>query len=300
MLVRSTGAVLAALAALPVTAAPPAAAATHACAGVCTAEAHAADTLAADAHAADTLPADAHPADARAADARAADAHALSVPAALALPALGPPAVCHPFEIGSAPSLPWKDGTEGRSDYDLRALADDTAVLLAVEKDPIVRMETLRRAAVYASKDRARSWELLARAALAACDASSLGVGSEALRCLDLGFLIAVQRQLGLDAGARAGLADGVAGYAYLRRALELVRAQEREQGLAFGDLSASFDLACALAAHPAARGGGGTRDDRERYWRHVDAARASAPAGSLAARNVAAHEASWKRYVER
>ena len=76
---------------------------------------------------------------------------------ALAAPVLaGPPLLCHPFNIGDARSLPW-DGTrafwEGRADYRLEHLAADTEALLTPSTPVIVRMETLRRAALYASAD---------------------------------------------------------------------------------------------------------------------------------------------------
>src|SRR5262249_104478 len=64
----------------------------------------------------------------------------------------GPPLICHPYAIGNAKSLPW-GGTEWRavkSDYDLNRLVEDTLALLTPETPLIVRMETLRRATVYA------------------------------------------------------------------------------------------------------------------------------------------------------
>src|SRR4051794_12294957 len=74
-----------------------------------------------------------------------------------AVPALaGPPLLCHPFDIGSARSLPW-DGSsswwQGKSGYSLQNLVADTEALLTPSTPVIVRMETLRRAALYASLD---------------------------------------------------------------------------------------------------------------------------------------------------
>ena len=70
----------------------------------------------------------------------------------VAAPALaGPPLLCHPFDIGSARSLPW-DGTnawwQGRADYNLQNLVADTEAILSPSTPVIVRMETLRRAAL--------------------------------------------------------------------------------------------------------------------------------------------------------
>src|SRR5688572_26993758 len=68
----------------------------------------------------------------------------------------GPPLLCHPFDIGTAQSLPW-DGASSWFDknqnYDLGKLADDTVRLLTPTTPVIVRMETLRRAAIYAADD---------------------------------------------------------------------------------------------------------------------------------------------------
>lgn len=63
----------------------------------------------------------------------------------------GPPLICHPFEIGNAKSLPW-NGSQWRDvkrDYPLNRLVDDTLALLTKDTPVIVRMETLRRAAMY-------------------------------------------------------------------------------------------------------------------------------------------------------
>jgi hypothetical protein len=71
-----------------------------------------------------------------------------------ALPALlGPPALCHPIDIGDAHSLPWK-GQEawGRlADYDLARVVEDTRAVLRGTPDTLVHMETARRAVIYLS-----------------------------------------------------------------------------------------------------------------------------------------------------
>lgn len=82
----------------------------------------------------------------------------------IARPALaGPPLVCFPFDIGAARSLPM--GTHGWESidptYDVSRLVDDTLALLAPETPVLVRMETLRRATIYASKHPAVATALL-------------------------------------------------------------------------------------------------------------------------------------------
>ncbi len=77
---------------------------------------------------------------------------------------LGPPCLCHPFEIGSAESLPWGDSGEPfarESAYDLDRVVPDTIELLAESDDTLVHMETLRRAVVYLwDKRREQPWRV--------------------------------------------------------------------------------------------------------------------------------------------
>src|SRR5512147_3113240 len=77
---------------------------------------------------------------------------------AAASPALaGPPLLCHPYDIAGARSLPWQDGAASweasRSDYPAERLTTDTLALLAPATPVVVRMETLRRAAIYSARD---------------------------------------------------------------------------------------------------------------------------------------------------
>src|SRR5438093_13359838 len=63
----------------------------------------------------------------------------------------GPPLLCHPFEIGTARSLPWDgDWSQGKADYKIANLIGDTEALLTPSTPVVVRMETLRRPALYA------------------------------------------------------------------------------------------------------------------------------------------------------
>jgi hypothetical protein len=68
----------------------------------------------------------------------------------------GPPLVCRPLDIGTSASLPWDTtgGWNGMSaSYDVSHLVGDTIVLLNSAPGPQVQMETLRRAAIYSSRD---------------------------------------------------------------------------------------------------------------------------------------------------
>ncbi len=82
-----------------------------------------------------------------------------------ALPAVaGPPFICHPFEIGTTTSLPWTAGDwlGLRSDYAINRVVAETEALLTPALPTLARMETLRRAVLYASRDRAVAKRLLA------------------------------------------------------------------------------------------------------------------------------------------
>ncbi len=63
----------------------------------------------------------------------------------------GPPLICHPFEIGDAKSIPWdgKNWRDVKRDYDLNRLVPDVLAILETDAPVLVRMETMRRAAIY-------------------------------------------------------------------------------------------------------------------------------------------------------
>ena len=123
----------------------------------------------------------------------------------LAIPTLaGPPLICHPISIGSAQSLPWpNDGGNlvGRSDYDVSHLVADTLSLLTPEMPVLVRMETLRRATIYAQRDQQVAKELLLR-----LNARTTANARDALASFDFGYLVECykQAQLAYSQGLRA------------------------------------------------------------------------------------------------
>jgi hypothetical protein len=67
----------------------------------------------------------------------------------------GPPLLCLQYQTGNAKSLPWGGDRwhAAKADYDLNRLVDDTLALLGPDATVIARMETLRRATIYAQKD---------------------------------------------------------------------------------------------------------------------------------------------------
>ncbi len=185
----------------------------------------------------------------------------------VASPALaGPPLVCFPFEIGTAASLPW-NSTSGtykgmRSDYDLTRLNRDTIALLTPSTPVIVRMETLRRAALYASANEPTARTLL-DTLLARAKATSKAPEST-LAEFDLGYLIETYRQLSPIAPFAGGLVKDLDGYGMVRRSLD----------------ARHDDPAMAFAAALMTSGKGAYAD-------HVRMARAGTSADMLLAKNI-------------
>ena len=110
----------------------------------------------------------------------------------LAAPALaGPPFICHPFDIGGTASLPWVDGDYlgMRGDYDITRVVADTQALLKADMPTLARMETLRRAVLYASRDRALA-ERLVSALTARLHAADQSGRATALALFDAGYLL--------------------------------------------------------------------------------------------------------------
>lgn len=112
----------------------------------------------------------------------------------------GPPAICHQFQTGGAPSLPWGEGSGWRRSlpgYDLQRLTDDTLKLLTPTTPVLARMETIRRATIYASTDASVAAELLSRVLGRALDGAASGT-SNRQALFDAGYLVESYRQANL------------------------------------------------------------------------------------------------------
>lgn len=188
----------------------------------------------------------------------------------------GQPLICHPYEIGNAQSLPWSIAAEKFSvkrDYELKQLVNDTLTLLTPATPVIVRMETLRRATIYAvwipknqgAESKALGQkiadELLARL-LARAQATGNQGQAAALALFDAGYLLSSYRQSGWHLNQHTGL-DA---YAMVRQAAE----QSGE---------ATMEFAAALSTY-----------DKTLRRAHLQKAIAQAPEGSLLARNLVSH----------
>jgi hypothetical protein len=195
----------------------------------------------------------------------------------------GPPLICHTIEIGQAKSLPWVShnwNLSGGENYDTKNLVRDTLEILAPDTPVLVRMETLRRATLYARKDPVAAKELLARLHARATSAESSG-HPDALAWFDVGYLAETYKQwIGqnlahMTDGMRvdANPAAGVDGYALVKKALAL-----RSAALHGDDPQMEFAAALITLSGPQAE-----------HRQHAQKAIAGAKTDSLLAQNLSA-----------
>ena len=183
----------------------------------------------------------------------------------VARPALaGPPLLCHPFQTGAASAalLPWANTSGWNSPdpaYDVKRLVADTTRLLTPDAPVLVRMENLRRAAIYASKDSRLMVDLLT--ALNSRAQPLNGSVPDPLAIFDAGYLVETYKQ-----GTHMHRFDvpAVDGYAMVQRAIGMKGSSPDME------FAASLMKSGAVAAE------------------HRRRAEAGAAAGSLLARNLA------------
>ena len=142
----------------------------------------------------------------------------LFAPAAYA----GPELICWPFDIGNAQSLPWSSGGwhATRANYNLNQLAKDTLALLSPDTPVLVRMETLRRAVIYAEKDQRVADEVFAMLEKRARLMETKG-RPDGLAIFDLGYFVEAYKQAHYGKSISAAV-RGVNGYEEAVRALRL------------------------------------------------------------------------------
>ena len=196
----------------------------------------------------------------------------------------GPVLICKNYEIGAAKSLPW-GGSDWRSvkpDYDINRLVEDTLALLTPDTPVIVRMETLRRAVIYAAWSRVdREVNYAKRNDNAAQELFARLVGNskqsafqsaskkpDPLKLFDAGFFVESWKQAYVDgSGKKPADFDG---YALVKQAIAL-RGADPE-----------MEFAAALMTS--------IRSDKAAHRAHLQKAIAGAPEGSLLARNIVNH----------
>lgn len=157
-----------------------------------------------------------------------------------ASPALaGPPLLCFPYEIGTAKSLPWgKDPFQKSSGYDAVKVEEDTLALLKAEKSALVRMETIRRAALYLDKDSGRAGNLALKLLAIAKDAEAAGKPSAAA-WFDAGFAGATFTQNGCHIKGLMVTEKGPVGYEEIKKALAIT---PDDAAMQFGAALVAFD----------------------------------------------------------
>ena len=118
----------------------------------------------------------------------------LAASLAIAAPVFaGPPLLCFPFETGGAKTLPMKGGDWKSVDpkYDVSHLTADTLALLTPATPVVARMETIRRATIYAS-----THPQIAAALLAAVqERASLQTAAAGSAVFDFGYLVETYKQ---------------------------------------------------------------------------------------------------------
>jgi len=179
----------------------------------------------------------------------------------------GPPLICHAIEIGQAKSLPAVDwNANGSGGYDLKNLSRDTLAILDSDPSVLVRMETLRRATIYARHDPQAAKELFLKLRERATRSEAAG-HPDALAWFDAGYLAETYQQwMGKN---QSNPAAGLDGYSWIQRATRL-------RG---GDAEMEFAAALVTLKGPES-------EQRE----HVQKAMAGAKSDALLAQNLA----SW------
>jgi hypothetical protein len=181
----------------------------------------------------------------------------------------GPPLVCFPFEIGDARTLPMGANGWHSTDptYEVSRLIDDTLALLTPETPVLVRMETLRRATIYAASDSARATALLN----ALQERARVPHAKVGLNVFDFGYLVETYRQakpLFPQGGIPA--IDRIDGYQLVLKAYGLQ-----------GDPAMQFAAAVITAGYSATRA---------ESLRHLEQAKAHAQADRTLALNISTH----------
>jgi hypothetical protein len=201
---------------------------------------------------------------------------ALAATAEVAL--AGPPLLCHPFDIGTAKSLTWDNshGWQGSTGVaTMKTLVADTEALLTPDTPVIVRMETLRRAALYASTDAQVATELVTRFQSRAASAKK---GS--LETFDAGYLIETLGQISRMDGWKRD--DGAT---IQTAALKSLVGKANGESMIQESLAANADdpaleFAAALVA-------ASYKDRRADYMKHAQKARAGAAKDALLTKNL-------------
>jgi len=176
----------------------------------------------------------------------------------------GPPLICHAIDIGQAKTLPWTSDTwnlSGKETYDISRLVDDTMALLTPGTPALVRMETLRRATLYAQKDPLVAQQLLFKLRSRALESDAKG-RPDALAWFDMGYLVesyhqanwlfkkAQEGKTGWTRGEKSNPATAIDGYALIEKAIKL-RGEDPEMEFAAALITLGGSNYPGHQAHP-------------------------------------------------
>jgi hypothetical protein len=180
----------------------------------------------------------------------------------------GPPLLCFPFEIGDARTLPM--GTAGWHSidptYDAARLVADTLAFLGPDTPVLVRMETLRRATIYASTD-----PKIANALLSALlERASVSRAKVGINVFDFGYLVETYRQAKWIFSAPIPAIDRIDGYQLVLKAHALQ-----------GDPAMQFAAAVITS---------GSSTTKAESRGHLEQAKAHADADRTLALNISTH----------
>jgi hypothetical protein len=134
----------------------------------------------------------------------------------------GPPLICHAFDIDNAKSLPWIShdwNLSGVENYDTHNLANDTLAILNASQVPLVHMETLRRATLYARKDPVAAKQLLLQV-VARAKSSEASSAPDAFALFDAAYLTEAYKQW--PGEKSENLANGLDGFSWIKHATQL------------------------------------------------------------------------------
>ena len=181
----------------------------------------------------------------------------------------GPPLICHAFDIGNAKSLPFVGhdwNLSGGEGYNTSDLAKDTIAILDGNQVTLVHMETLRRATLYARKDRQAARQLLLMLT-ARAEAAQSSAHADALAVFDAGYAATAYQQWLGEGGENP--AQSLDGYALVKKALAMRR----------NDAQMEFAAALITLHGPEAE-----------HQEHATKAVAGAKSDELLARNLNSH----------
>src|SRR5262249_47770252 len=132
----------------------------------------------------------------------------------------GPPAICHPFDIGDAKSIAVKDGEVSK--YDASKVVNDTLGALDGKAGALVRMETIRRAWLVLQSHDSQARDLFARLMSRALVGEAKG-SNDWRPWFDAAYFVGAGSQLERDFFTfDPGEASGCLGYGWMKKAISL------------------------------------------------------------------------------